>query len=70
MMSIASEPVAKRPLEHESRHVLRGVSWETYQGLRGANPGGCLRMTYDSGVLEIMSPSHQPWENRHSDWTA
>ncbi|MDX1947928.1 MAG: Uma2 family endonuclease [Pirellulaceae bacterium] len=58
-MSIAPEPISRPPVEHESRHVLRGVSWETYQKLREDNPSGCLRMTYDRGVLEIMSPSRR-----------
>jgi Uma2 family endonuclease len=41
----------------ERRIVLDGVSWETYQELREANPGNHLRMTFDQGVLEFMSPS-------------
>src|SRR5687768_3535314 len=41
----------------DRRILLDGVSWETYQELREANPGGHLRMTFDQGALEFMSPS-------------
>lgn len=43
----------------EHRTLLHDVSWQTYQTLRAANPGGGLRMTYDRGDLEIMSPSRK-----------
>jgi Uma2 family endonuclease len=35
---------------------LRNVPWETYQTLRKAEANEHLRMTYDCGDLEIMSP--------------
>ena len=41
----------------ERRIFLGGVSWETYQSLRGAEENSNLRMTYDRGELEIVSPS-------------
>src|SRR5687768_13794599 len=44
---------AERPL------LLRGVSWETYQALRAPQENNHLRMTYDRGALEIMSPSRK-----------
>jgi Uma2 family endonuclease len=47
------------PQTFEHRTLLHNVPWETYQSLRAANPSGHLRMTYDSGELEIMSPSGQ-----------
>ncbi|MEX2174173.1 MAG: Uma2 family endonuclease [Pirellulaceae bacterium] len=47
------------PEVFEHRLVLHQVPWETYQSLRAANPSGHLRMTYDSGELEIMSPSRK-----------
>jgi len=47
--------IAPPTVEH--RTLLHNVPWETYQSLRAANPSGHLRMTYDCGELEIMSPS-------------
>lgn len=47
------------PQAFEHRTLLHNVPWETYQSLRAANPSGHLRMTYDNGELEIMSPSRQ-----------
>jgi Uma2 family endonuclease len=41
----------------ERRIYLGGVSWETYQSLRCAEENLNLRMTYDRGELEILSPS-------------
>ncbi|MCI0357728.1 MAG: Uma2 family endonuclease [Planctomycetaceae bacterium] len=45
------------PQTFEHRTLLHNVPWETYQSLRVANPSGHLRMTFDRGELEIMSPS-------------
>ena len=39
------------------RVLLRGVSWETYETLLREVEGQHLRLTYDRGLLEIMSPS-------------
>jgi len=36
--------------------LLRGVSWETYQTLRNEEANDHVRMTYDGGDLELMSP--------------
>lgn len=47
------------PQTFEHRTLLHNVAWETYQSLRAANPSGYLRMAYDNGELEIMSPSRQ-----------
>ncbi len=44
----------------DSRVTLRNVPWETYDALvqaRGDDPAP--RFTYDSGTLEIMSPSRK-----------
>ena len=41
----------------EPRLVLRGVGWQTYQALRNAPENYNIRMTYDEGVLELISPS-------------
>jgi Uma2 family endonuclease len=43
----------------ERRILLHGISWETYESLRDAEENYHLRMTYDRGALEIMSPSRK-----------
>jgi Uma2 family endonuclease len=53
----ATAKIASEAFDH--RVVLHDVSWQTYQRLRTANPSGALRMTYDRGQLEIMSPSRK-----------
>ena len=45
--------------ELEKRVFLGGVSWATYQELRRADENRNLRMTYDHGALEIVSPSRK-----------
>jgi Uma2 family endonuclease len=37
--------------------VLHGISWKMYRRLRKLSENRNLRMTYDQGELEIMSPS-------------
>lgn len=45
-------------IETSSNHlVLRGVSWELYEALRAIDANYHIRMTYDQGTLEMMSPS-------------
>jgi Uma2 family endonuclease len=44
-------------VSHESRNVLYEVPWRTYIELRENPENYHLRMTYDRGALEIMSPS-------------
>lgn len=49
--------MAQTLLKFPSRTVLTGVRWQTYQGLLSdlaENPG--KRLTYDQGILEIMTP--------------
>lgn len=41
----------------EERVVLRGVPWEVYEALRDIESSWHVRMTYDEGILELMSPS-------------
>lgn len=41
----------------ESRFVLHGIPWRAYETLRAVPENENVRMTYDRGVLEIMSPS-------------
>jgi Uma2 family endonuclease len=43
----------------EQRVVLQGVPWELYAALRDLEVNGAVRMTYDGGTLEMMSPSGQ-----------
>lgn len=40
-----------------SRVVLQNVSWDTYESLLSELAEQHFRLTYDGGVLEIMSPS-------------
>ncbi|MDP1562346.1 MAG: Uma2 family endonuclease [Pirellulaceae bacterium] len=40
----------------ETRMVLGNVAWETYNALSEQRRGSVPRMTYDEGVLEMMSP--------------
>jgi Uma2 family endonuclease len=51
------------------RFLLHGVSWQTYVALRDAPENDNVRMTYDRGDLEMMSPS-RPHEQsaRILDW--
>jgi Uma2 family endonuclease len=41
----------------ESRIVLSGISWELYEQLRENEKNWNVRMAYDRGTLELMSPS-------------
>ena len=50
-MTIATAPTVER------RVLMRGISWETYESLVRELEGQQLRLTYDRGMLEIMSPS-------------
>jgi Uma2 family endonuclease len=45
------------PVSHECRNVLYEVPWQTYIVLREEPENYHRRMTYDRGMLEIMSPS-------------
>lgn len=44
------------PALSEQRVVLRSVKWQTYVALTEESACGSGKMTYDQGVLEIMSP--------------
>jgi Uma2 family endonuclease len=52
-------PVPPSPVERvgDRRFILRGIPWQTYVSLREADDTPGLRMTYDRGELELMSPS-------------
>jgi Uma2 family endonuclease len=43
----------------ETRMVLENVAWETYVALADQRPGSTPRMTYDNGLLELMSPRRE-----------
>ena len=45
--------------EPETRMVLENVAWETYVALADQRSGSVPRMTYDNGVLEMMSPKRE-----------
>lgn len=40
----------------EERFVLYGVPWHVYEALRAGDENYRVRMTYDEGALELMSP--------------
>ncbi|HQU43965.1 MAG: hypothetical protein B7Z74_06455 [Deltaproteobacteria bacterium 21-66-5] len=44
-------------LQPEQRFVLHGVSWQTYNALLDDLESSAVRLTYDRGILELMSPS-------------
>ncbi|HEX7448315.1 MAG TPA: Uma2 family endonuclease, partial [Pirellulales bacterium] len=44
-------------LQPEQRVLLRGVSWQTYNALLDDLQSSAVRLTYDRGMLELMSPS-------------
>lgn len=43
----------------ETRTVLENVRWETFLELADGRPGSVPRMTFDQGVLELMTPRRQ-----------
>jgi Uma2 family endonuclease len=43
----------------ESRVLLRGIRWPTYERILADVDGGSARLTYDRGELEIVSPSER-----------
>ena len=43
----------------ETRMVLENVSWETFVALADERRGSVPRMTYNEGVLEMMSPKRK-----------
>lgn len=49
----------------EQHAVLHGIRWETYERLLEELEDRHLRLTYDSGTLEVMSPSRPHERIRH-----
>ncbi len=43
----------------ETRTVLENVRWETFLELAEGRPGSVPRMTFDQGMLELMTPRRQ-----------
>jgi len=52
-------PATRTAVPPESRVVIEDVLWETYEALAEQRRGSVPRMTYDNGVLELMSPRRQ-----------
>ncbi len=52
-------PPNVRSVGEEHRILLSGVSWDVYAALREGDRNRGVRMTFDSGSLEIMSPSYR-----------
>jgi Uma2 family endonuclease len=46
-------------LQPESRILLSGVSWATFESLAAESQNHGTRFTYDRGYLEVMSPSRE-----------
>jgi len=46
-------------ISSETRTVLENVRWDTFVELADQRRGSVPRMTYDEGVLELMSPRRQ-----------
>ena len=57
MTTVVAVP-SKRALEGEQRVVLRGVGWGGYEALLAMIGDGRVRITYDRGDAELMSPSY------------
>lgn len=55
-MSTVERIVVEPP---ETRMVLENVPWEIYVSLADHRRGSVPRMTYDNGVLEMMSPKRE-----------
>lgn len=55
-MATATQSAA--PIRAEQQFVLHGVTWEAYETLLEALGERPIRLTYDRGTLELMSPSN------------
>jgi Uma2 family endonuclease len=49
----------------ERRFVLRGIPWDLYEALRANVDNHRVRMSYDGGTLEMMSPSGRHESIKH-----
>jgi Uma2 family endonuclease len=59
-MAIAASPTTSR----DQRIVIRGLDWEAYRRIAGMVEDQNIRLAYNRGVLELMSPGML-----HEDWT-
>jgi Uma2 family endonuclease len=57
MSTVTQKPGAAQRLHDGGRLVLGGVSWDQYETLLELFGDRRLRITYDRGTLELMSPS-------------
>jgi len=55
-MATATEPKPKPSLDGERRFLIRRVGWEGYQALLKMVGDQPIRLTYDRGDVELMSP--------------
>ena len=62
-MNTLTTPESETPMKMlapaETRTVLENIRWETFVELADQRRGSVPRMTFDEGVLELMSPRHQ-----------
>ena len=56
--TVAPLKTAPKTLSLGSAHVIHGVTWDDYVRYREHPDNRGLRMTYDNGVLEIMTLSY------------
>jgi Uma2 family endonuclease len=70
MSVAASSPPRKRvasPAHAEQRFLIYNIKWQTYDTLLNAlGDGHHIRLTYDRGTLELMSPS--PVHEMYKHW--
>jgi Uma2 family endonuclease len=52
-------------LQAESRILLSGISWATFESLAAESRAHGTRFTYDRGYLEMMSPSREHERLKH-----
>jgi Uma2 family endonuclease len=57
--SASTMATIQQQLSPEQRIVLHGMTWAAYTELRDMEQNHHVRMIYDGGTLEIMSPSDQ-----------
>jgi Uma2 family endonuclease len=57
MIGLGDRMTSPPPIAPDKRVVLDGISWSLYQQLLAEAGDGPVRMTFDCGRLEIMSPS-------------
>ena len=49
---------AGSPVELDQYRYLEDVAWPQYESMLEAIGDGALRVTYDNGRMEVMSPLH------------